>query len=78
MERRKTPKLIITFHTTTAAMAMEAVCGSDNGRLIPNPKEISGSCGLAWCSQPEKETLLLEVMEKNNISYQVKRVIELY
>lgn len=78
MERRKTPKLIITFPTTTAAMAMDATCSPEDGRLIPIPKEISGSCGLAWCSRPEKESLLLDIMEKNHISYEQKKVVELY
>ena len=39
--REKKLWLIITFHTTTAAMAMEAMCAAKNlpGRLIPVPRE---------------------------------------
>ena len=46
---KKTEKLVITFYTTTAAMAMERICkdsGTD-GRLIPVPGTISADCGLA-------------------------------
>ncbi|CQR71197.1 hypothetical protein SOV_47130 [Sporomusa ovata DSM 2662] len=78
MARQKQPKLVITFPTTTAAMAMEAACESKQGRLIPIPREISGGCGLAWCAEPHLEDILLQVMAKNNIEYQEKRVISLY
>ena len=50
---RKTEKLVITFYTTTAAMAMEHLCkatGAD-GRIIPVPSNISADCGLAWCKE---------------------------
>ena len=78
MERKKQPKLVITFPTTTAAMAMEAACETGQGRLIPIPREISGGCGLAWCAEPQLEDVLLRVMAENNIGYQEKRIISLY
>lgn len=78
MAREKQPKLIITFPTTTAAMAMEAACEAQQGRLIPIPREISGSCGLAWCAEAHWEDILLRIMVENNIEYQEKRVILLY
>lgn len=78
MERKKQPKLVITFPTTTAAMAMEAACAAGQGRLIPIPREISGGCGLAWCAEPQLEDRLLRVMAENNIVYQEKRVLSLY
>lgn len=48
--REKKPYKIITFRTTTAAMAMEKQCmaGGLPGRLIPVPREITAGCGLAW------------------------------
>ena len=41
--RPKTLKLVVTFHTTAAAMAMEALCKAQNlpGRLIPTPRELT-------------------------------------
>ncbi len=78
MEREKQPKLVITFRTTTAAMAMEASCEPGLGRLIPIPREISGGCGLAWCTDPNSEDLLLRVMDQNKIEYQEKRILLLY
>lgn len=48
--REKRCYVVITFHTTTEAMEFEAHCGEAGipGRLIPTPRELSASCGLAW------------------------------
>ena len=50
--RKKELKLVVTFHTTADAMAMEKTCKEHevNGRLIPVPRAISAGCGLAWCA----------------------------
>ena len=69
---KKEMKLVITFHTTTEAMAMEQACkkaGAD-GRLIPVPRSISAGCGLAWCAKPESEDALRTLMEENEITPQ--------
>ena len=69
---RKTEKLVITFYTTTAAMAMEHLCkgtGAD-GRIIPVPSNISADCGLAWCARPESESALLQLMTENDLTAQ--------
>lgn len=54
--RKKENRLVITFHSTTEAMAAEKRLKEANisGRLIPVPKQISAGCGLAW-SAPEGE-----------------------
>ena len=54
--RQKKRYMILTFKTTTAAMAMEKKCGAAGipGRLIPLPGEISAGCGLAWRILPEE------------------------
>lgn len=69
---RKTLKLVITFHTTTDAMAMESCCrrAGANGRLIPVPRSISAGCGLAWCASPESEDALRALMAQNRIVFQ--------
>ena len=62
--RKKELKLIITFHTTADAMAMEKVCKERNapGRLIPVPRTISSGCGLAWCAGLDEREVLSETM----------------
>jgi hypothetical protein len=60
--REKKNYKVITFHTTSAAMAMERCCEANGigGRLIPVPREISAGCGLAWRMRPE-EFLQMEI-----------------
>ena len=69
---KKEMKLVITFYTTTDAMAMEQACkesGAD-GRIIPVPRAISAGCGLAWCAKVESERDLRILMEEKNITFQ--------
>lgn len=64
--RKKELKLIVTFHTTADAMAMEKACKEENapGRLIPVPRVISSGCGLAWCADLSDRDMLVGVLEK--------------
>jgi len=58
--RTKQLKLIVTFYTTTSAMAMEKVCTEKGipGRLIPVPREITANCGMSWCAPVEAKPIL--------------------
>lgn len=67
--RKKELKLIVTFHTTADAMAMEKCCKEHQvpGRLIPVPREISAGCGLSWCAELGAREAVVEVMQKVGI-----------
>ena len=67
--RKKELKLVVTFHTTADAMAMEKVCQELRvpGRLIPVPREISAGCGLAWCAPLEAQERVESIMRENGI-----------
>ncbi len=67
--RKKQQKLVVTFHTTADAMAMEQVCRQRQveGRLIPVPTAISAGCGLAWCAGTDSRELLEQVMGDHGI-----------
>ena len=69
---KKQLKLIITFSTTTEAMAMEQMCKTKalDGRIIPVPKTITAGCGLAWCAKLESEAALRELMAQKGINPQ--------
>ncbi len=57
--REKTASFVVTFQTTTAALAWEDAAKQKglSGRLIPLPQQISADCGLAWkMALAEKET----------------------
>ena len=64
--REKREYLVITFHTTSAAMAMEALCAEKAlpGRLIPVPREITGGCGMAFRADVEQEQSLLDAAKE--------------
>ncbi|NCB41018.1 MAG: DUF3343 domain-containing protein [Clostridia bacterium] len=67
--REKTLQLIITFYTTTAAMAMEIACNTHSlpGRIIPVPREITSGCGMAWCARPADEKALIQLAKSEGI-----------
>ena len=50
--RPKELRIIVTFETTTAAMAFESEAKKRQigGRLIPVPREITSGCGLSFSS----------------------------
>lgn len=75
---KKKPTLIITFATTTQAMAMESFCTRENlpGRLIPVSREITAGCGLSWKAQPEEQELLLAALSRAGIKWAECHILE--
>ena len=69
--REKKKYRIISFQTTTEAIAMEKKCGKMHipGRLIPTPREISASCGLAWRMTEEEYMAYEEMMNQLDLEY---------
>ena len=67
--RQKEWKLIITFHTTSDAIAFEKACKETgrSGRMIPVPRELSAGCGLAWCAPLEDREKIAAVMKETGI-----------
>ena len=64
--REKKDTLVVTFQTTTQAMAVEKFCQQNGlpGRIIPVPREITAGCGLSWKAAPaDKETLAAALTE---------------
>lgn len=62
-------RLIVTFETTTSAMAMERLCMEKQvpGRLIPVPREITAGCGMAWSAPVEQRGVIEEAVKKAGI-----------
>jgi hypothetical protein len=75
--REKKDYIVITFHTTTEAMAMEKHCAQYGipGRLIPVPREITAGCGLAWRMAPEEYAGYRERLQEPGIRFD--RTVEL-
>lgn len=62
--RKKELRLVVTFHTTADAMAMERACRERGvpGRIIPVPRAISAGCGLAWCAELSDREEIVSMM----------------
>ncbi|MCI9339935.1 MAG: DUF3343 domain-containing protein [Dorea sp.] len=67
--RKKELRLVVTFHTTADAMAMEKACKEYQvpGRIIPVPRAISAGCGLSWCASLEDREQITDMMRKAGI-----------
>ena len=67
--RKKELKLVVAFHTTADAMAMEKACKEQNvpGRIIPVPRAISAGCGLSWCADLEDREQIVSMMKETGI-----------
>ncbi len=62
-------RLVITFRSTTQAMAFERTCREKQlpGRLIPVPRSISASCGLCWMCGVEDEEAITKAVEAEGL-----------
>ena len=72
--RAKELRCVITFPTTTAAMAMERAAKHQglSGRLIPVPRSITAGCGLCWAAPLEsrahqEELVMAQAIEISGI-----------
>ena len=68
--REKTPRCVITFPTTAAAMAMERFCTDAGlpGRLIPVPRSITAGCGVCWAAPVEAREGLEQAVMKEHLA----------
>ena len=70
--RQPKEHFVVTFATTTGAMAMEEACRAQNipGRLIPVPRSITAGCGMCWAAPPDasKAVEQLVIREKLDVS----------
>ena len=72
MRRAKRPKVVVTFGSTSDAMAMEAAARAHGlpGRVIPVPSEIDAGCGLSWCAEVEDRAELIAGIEHFGLAYE--------
>ena len=77
--RAKKPTLVITFATTTQAMAAEKFCQQNGlpGRIIPVPREITAGCGLSWKADPADQEALENALTQHDMKWQEMHIIEI-
>lgn len=78
--RAKTPKAVVTFATTSDALAMEAAAREHDipGRTIPVPSEIDAGCGLAWCADESDRATLAAALREHALAYEGLFTVSLY
>ena len=71
--REKKLWLVITFHTTAAAIAMEKLCRAKGlpGRLIPVPRELTAECGMSWRAEVQDRAALAALTEADGKVYAI-------
>lgn len=69
--RPKKLQCIVTFKTTTQAMAFEESAKESklSGRLIPLPRAIGAGCGLAWKEDPECRVAIENLIKEYQLEY---------
>ena len=69
--REKSPRVVITFHTTAEAMATEKLCNQNNldGKLISAPRALSADCGIAWSAPSALRETIEKLLADNAIEY---------
>ena len=67
----KTPRVVVTFHTTAEAMATEKLCSKNNlnGKLISAPRALSADCGIAWSVPAALRETVEKLLTDNAIEY---------
>ena len=67
--RANTEKCVVTFRTTTGAMAMERLCREQGvpGRLIPVPRSITAGCGMCWAAPREAREAVEDLVVKEHL-----------
>ena len=67
--RAKSPRLVVTFHTTAEAMATEQLSGRLQlpGKLISVPRCLTSDCGIAWSAPVEVREPLEAQMRQERI-----------
>ena len=70
--RAKFPKAVVTFATTSDALAMEEAAREHGvpGRIIPVPSEIDAGCGLAWAADAADAEALENALERLALAYE--------
>ena len=67
----KTPRVVVTFHTTAEAMATEKLCNQNNleGKLISAPRSLSADCGIAWSAPSALRETIEKLLADNAVEY---------
>ncbi|WP_283171574.1 DUF3343 domain-containing protein [Curtanaerobium respiraculi] len=69
--RSKQPYIVVSFHTTNDAMAVQEAAKRAGlaGRLAPIPRQISAGCGLAWIEPAVHRARIMRLVEEGGLEH---------
>lgn len=69
--RPKELQCVVTFQTTTEAMAFEEAARKEGlkGRIIPLPRAIASGCGLVWREDPLGRVAIEKLLKEHHLRY---------
>lgn len=75
---KKRLKLIITFYTSSEAMATEKVCreAGIDGRLISAPRHLTADCGISYATNVDNQEKIEILLKEKKIEYEKMVKIE--
>ncbi len=70
-------KLIVTFFTTSEAMATEKACKVNGikGALISAPRKLAADCGISYASDVDNKEKIKQLLKDKKIEYD--KILEL-
>ena len=74
---KKKLKLIVTFHTSSEAMATEKACKDEGiiGQLISAHRELTADCGISYAAEVGDKDRIEELLNSKKIEYD--RMVEI-
>lgn len=68
---KKEKKIVVTFYTSSEAMALEKVCkkNSIKGELISAPREITSDCGISYAAEISEKVNIEKLLKDNKIDF---------
>ncbi len=64
-------RIIVTFCTTTDAMAFKEICEERDipGHMMPIPSDLTAGCGQVWSAPLTARKIVMDLLEEPDIDY---------
>ncbi|MBP3201787.1 MAG: DUF3343 domain-containing protein [Lachnospiraceae bacterium] len=74
---KKELKLIITFYTSSEAMATERICREANidGKLISAPRDLTSDCGISFATDISNKDVIEKLLKEKKVEYE--KIVEI-
>lgn len=75
---KKELKLIVTFYTSSEAMATERVCkdAGIDGKLISAPRNLTADCGISYATEVSNKEKIENLLKEKKVEYEKMVEIE--